>query len=115
LKEALAKAAAANERSLSSEIEHQLEEYALVRELIPTLRRPGVLFHMEFLIGAIERAEKETGKLWPENEEAVEKAMRGAAESIRSLKRSGLRVFVDLHGGNYVLRPEDDIDKAKQS
>jgi hypothetical protein len=116
LKEALAKTAAANERSLSSEIEHQLEEYALLRELIPALRRPGILFQTWMFLGAIEDIEKETGKPWPGDEAAIEKVVRRAATDILKTKRWELgRPAMDLVGGNYVLRPGSPISKTTEA
>jgi DNA-binding NarL/FixJ family response regulator len=88
LRTALEQTAAATERSLSAEIEFQLEELALLRDLIPALRRPGRFLQVAVFLQASESVEEETGKLWDEDEGLAELVVARAASAILNLRRS---------------------------
>jgi hypothetical protein len=87
LKAQLEEAAELNQRSLSEEMEYQLEEQARLRELIPTLRRPGRLLQMAIFLQAIESIEEETGKPWDEDEGLAGVVVARAVSAILDLKR----------------------------
>jgi DNA-binding CsgD family transcriptional regulator len=88
LRAALEESAGANDRSLSAEIEHQLEEQARFRELIPALKRPGTFSQMAALALSIDSIEKITGKPWDEDKEMIEEVLTRAIAIILDLKRS---------------------------
>jgi hypothetical protein len=88
LKAQLEEAAELNQRSLSEEMEYQLEEQARLRELIPALRRPGRLLQMAIFLHAIDSIEKETGKPWDEDEGLAGVVVERAVGAILDLKRN---------------------------
>jgi hypothetical protein len=87
LKAELEEAAEANQRSLSEEIEHQLEEQRLYRPMLAHLGRTGVEAMFEFS-AAIAVIEETIGKRWDHNEETIEAVMQRAVEGVLRLKRS---------------------------
>jgi hypothetical protein len=86
LKAQLEEAAELNQRSLSEEMEHQLEEQARLRDLIPALRRPGRLLQMAIFLQAIDSIEEETGKPWDEDEGLAGVVAARAVSAILDLK-----------------------------
>jgi hypothetical protein len=88
LRAVLEQTAAATERSLSAEIEFQLEELALLRDLIPALRQPGRLLQMAIFLQAVDSIEEETGKPWDEDEGLARAVVARVVSAILDLKRN---------------------------
>jgi len=102
LKAQLEEAAELNQRSLSEEMEYQLEEQARLRDLIPALRRPGRLLQMAIFLQAIDSIEEETGKPWDEDEGLAGVVVARAVSAILDLKRN--KAF-DAHIAGRSSRP----------
>lgn len=88
LKADLEKEAAANQRSLSEEIEHQLEQQALLRSLLPTFGRSDLFWQMAMFGHAITSMEKLAGKAWDEDDDTAEKVLVFARDLIVEAKRN---------------------------
>src|SRR5689334_6538053 len=88
LRATLEETAAANERSLSAEIEYQLEERALLRGLMPTFGRPDLFWQMHLLANVIAFVEKKTGKVWDEDPETTHEAIKAVITTMTNLRRA---------------------------
>jgi hypothetical protein len=121
LKARLEEAAEANQRSLSEEIETQLEAQLMLHDLMPTIGRrgdPGILRVMAMLSVAIEAAERETGKRWAEDEETLDKVLKLTVILASRLKQDRDKALAALMGAGEEkapIQPEKDKDKGKQS
>jgi hypothetical protein len=123
LKAQLEEAAEINQRSLSEEIENQLEELFLFRRMLPNFGRAGLFEQMAMLGDAMQWFEEQTGKAWDEDEKTVEEVLRRATANVINLKRFKLELRKAAEAnqrsvGEEVLfrvRQRKDKDKEKQS
>jgi hypothetical protein len=87
LKATLEETAAANQRSVSEEIEHQLEERALLRNIMPTFGRPDLFWVGHMLANAISFIEKKTGKAWDEDPETTQECVKAVITAMSNVAR----------------------------
>jgi len=88
LKASLEQAAAADQRSLSEEIEHRLEESLRLRELGMSFGRPELFWQMHLLGNVIRFVEKKTGKLWDEDPETNHESIKAVVTAMMNLGRA---------------------------
>ena len=86
----LEKEASANQRSLSEEIEHQLEERALLREIMPALAGPMLVWLMQQIGHTLQVIEQRRGNAWDEDPETLEECVNSV---VRVLLVTGQRNF----------------------